>query len=109
MAVAMSSARSRPANGLSPRVNMLLIGLFHAFAPLVKALPMPFGGSVHALADEDLPKSPDDASLWLYLGIAIALVLAGGIFAGLTIACVYHGTPFVPPCADVAVQVDGPG
>ncbi|KAH7397435.1 hypothetical protein BKA66DRAFT_509151 [Pyrenochaeta sp. MPI-SDFR-AT-0127] len=82
----MSSARSRPGNGVSARVNVLLIGLFHAFAPLVKALPMPFGGIVHALADDDLPKSPNDAGLWLYLGIAIALVLAGGVFAGLTIA-----------------------
>ncbi|KAF1850124.1 DUF21-domain-containing protein [Cucurbitaria berberidis CBS 394.84] len=88
MAIAMSAARSRPGNGngLSSRVNMLLIGLFHAFAPLVKALPMPFAGVVHAFVDEDLPKSPNDASLWLYLGVAIALVLAGGVFAGLTIA-----------------------
>ncbi|CAO2647541.1 Nn.00g084630.m01.CDS01 [Neocucurbitaria sp. VM-36] len=86
MATAMSSARSRSGHGVSPRVNMLLIGLFHAFAPLVKALPMPFGGIVNALKDEDLPKSPNDASLWLYLGVAIALVLAGGVFAGLTIA-----------------------
>ncbi|KAL4932848.1 putative DUF21 and CBS domain protein (Mam3) [Aspergillus undulatus] len=30
--------------------------------------------------------SADDPSLWLYLGVAAALVLAGGAFAGLTIA-----------------------
>ena len=47
---------------------------------------------MNALADEDLPKSPEDASLWLYLGIAVALVLAGGVFAGLTIAYV-HAIP----------------
>ena len=41
--------------------------------------------TVNAL-EEDLPKSPDDAGLWIYLGVAIALVLAGGVFAGLTIA-----------------------
>lgn len=35
---------------------------------------------------EDLPKSPDDPQLWVYLGVAIALVLLGGVFAGLTIA-----------------------
>ncbi|RMD43429.1 hypothetical protein DV735_g1785, partial [Chaetothyriales sp. CBS 134920] len=35
--------------------------------------------------DEDLPDL-DDASLWLYLGIAAVLVLLGGAFAGLTIA-----------------------
>lgn len=28
----------------------------------------------------------DDASLWLYLGVAVILVLLGGAFAGLTIA-----------------------
>lgn len=36
--------------------------------------------------DEDLPKAPDDPSLWVYLGIAAVLVLLGGAFAGLTIA-----------------------
>ena len=66
------------------RVNMVLVCAFHAFAPLVKALPL--GGIVNALAEEELPKSPNDASLWLYLGVAVGLVLAGGVFAGLTIA-----------------------
>lgn len=90
MASAISAARSRPgaANGFSSpgiaRVNMLLVFVFHAFAPIVKALPLPFGGLVHALSEEAHPKN--DASLVLYLGIAIALVLAGGVFAGLTIA-----------------------
>lgn len=32
------------------------------------------------------PKSPTDPDLWLYLGVAAALVLSGGAFAGLTIA-----------------------
>ncbi|KAK3064227.1 hypothetical protein LTS18_009031, partial [Coniosporium uncinatum] len=36
--------------------------------------------------DEDSPKDPKDASLWAYLGVAVALVLLGGAFAGLTIA-----------------------
>lgn len=83
----MSSARSRPgtANGIT-RANVVLVALFHAFAPLVKAIPLPFGSTAHALADEDLPKSPEDASLWLYLSVALVLVLAGGVFAGLTIA-----------------------
>lgn len=35
---------------------------------------------------DDLPKDPDDPSLWLYLLIAAILVLLGGAFAGLTIA-----------------------
>ena len=89
MAMAMSAPRSRAANGSSLRTARLaFIGLFHAFAPMVTALPMPFGGVVSALkeADEDLPKGTDDPQLWLFLGIAVALVLAGGVFAGLTIA-----------------------
>jgi metal transporter CNNM len=90
MAMAMSAARSRPRNGSSLRsARLVFIGLFHAFAPIVTALPMPFGGMAGAFKrdpDEDLPKSPDNPQLWLYLGIAIALVLAGGVFAGLTIA-----------------------
>jgi metal transporter CNNM len=32
------------------------------------------------------PKSPGDAELWIYLSVAITLVLLGGVFAGLTIA-----------------------
>jgi metal transporter CNNM len=88
MASAMSAmratrSRSGATNGIA-RVNMLLVCLFHAFAPMVKAIPLPFAGFVHALAEEELPKK--DASLVLYLGIALALVLAGGVFAGLTIA-----------------------
>ena len=87
MASAISASRSAMGSVNGSRaghVNMLLVCVFHAFAPLVKALPL--GGIVNALADEDLPKSANDASLWLYLGIAVGLVLAGGVFAGLTIA-----------------------
>ncbi|KFY39822.1 hypothetical protein V494_03813 [Pseudogymnoascus sp. VKM F-4513 (FW-928)] len=35
---------------------------------------------------DDLPKSPDDPDLWLYLTVAMILVVSGGAFAGLTIA-----------------------
>ncbi|KAF2998550.1 hypothetical protein E8E13_005357 [Curvularia kusanoi] len=87
MAAAISASRSAVSsfNGSRVgRIHMLLACIVHAFAPFVRALPV--GGIVNALADEELPKSPEDASLWLYLGIAVALVLAGGVFAGLTIA-----------------------
>lgn len=93
MAAAISASRSAVGslNGSrTGRIHMLLVCIVHAFAPFVRALPL--GGAVNALADEDLPKSPEDASLWLYLGIAVALVLAGGVFAGLTIAYV-HAIP----------------
>lgn len=36
--------------------------------------------------EEDAPKDADDPNLYVYLGVAIALVLLGGAFAGLTIA-----------------------
>jgi metal transporter CNNM len=88
--MALAAARPRPlAAGASgaARLPVLLVALLHGFAPMVKALPL--AGVVSALHDDDdLPKSAQDASLWLYLGIAVALVLAGGVFAGLTIAYV---------------------
>ncbi|KAJ4299320.1 cell agglutination protein Mam3 [Kalmusia sp. IMI 367209] len=67
------------------RINTLLLALIHSFAPVAKALPL-FENAIRTLKDDDLPKDPADASLWVYLGIAIALVLLGGVFAGLTIA-----------------------
>ena len=36
--------------------------------------------------EEEPPMSPKDSSLWIYLAVAVALVLLGGAFAGLTIA-----------------------
>jgi metal transporter CNNM len=96
MADAISSVRlpTGRANGLfSPRqarLNTLIVCLFHSFAPAVKALPL-VQGAIHLLED-DLPKSPDDASLWVYLSTAMVLVLLGGAFAGLTIAYVLRRT-----------------
>jgi metal transporter CNNM len=72
-------------------INIARLALIYGLAPVVKAIPLFHTGAVHVLADEDAPKSPADASLWLYLGIALALVFGGGIFAGLTIA-------YVPRC-----------
>ncbi|KAI6857248.1 DUF21-domain-containing protein, partial [Hortaea werneckii] len=58
--------------------------------PLASAAPLGIfsrDGSAKILeGDEDLPKDPGDPSLWIYVGVAIALVLLGGAFAGLTIA-----------------------
>lgn len=111
MASAIRASRSSSAMGglngspRAGRVHMLLVCVFHAFAPLVKALPL--GGVVSALADEELPKSPDDASLWLYLSVAVGLVLAGGVFAGLTIAYA-HAIRRHCVTAD-SLQFNGPG
>ena len=87
----MSSVRSTgTANARSgarhASINIARLALIYGLAPVVKAIPLFHRDAIHVLEDEDLPKSPADASLWLYLGIAMALVLAGGVFAGLTIA-----------------------
>jgi metal transporter CNNM len=70
--------------------------LFLSFSqlPMISAIPTPTpltAFSHHGLwpANQDIgpePKPADDPSLWLYLSVAIALVLGGGAFAGLTIA-----------------------
>lgn len=95
----MSLARSRPANGLaSPRlarISLPLLTLLHAvFTPIVKALPL---GHIVTAFDgaQSESLSADDAGLWLYLSVAIALVLAGGVFAGLTIAYACYSSTIV--------------
>ncbi|TVY69036.1 Protein MAM3 [Lachnellula suecica] len=75
-------AASRPAT-LS-LAKLLVLGLMNL--PLLRALALPLSLSSTVIIDEDEGKSTEDASLWLYLGIALALVLLGGLFAGLTIA-----------------------
>jgi metal transporter CNNM len=57
--------------------------------PFVRAAPSSYASTLFSskqIADE--PKPPDDPGLWFYLGTAVALVLLGGAFAGLTIAFV---------------------
>ncbi|KAF2860588.1 DUF21-domain-containing protein [Piedraia hortae CBS 480.64] len=49
-------------------------------------LPVAGAAPVWRRQTEPEPKSPEDASLWIYLSIAIVLVLTGGTLAGLTIA-----------------------
>ncbi|KAI4187086.1 MAG: hypothetical protein LQ348_004144 [Seirophora lacunosa] len=51
--------------------------------PLLRAAPLRNGPFSTA---EDAPMSPSKPTLWVYLAVAIALVLVGGAFAGLTIA-----------------------
>lgn len=53
--------------------------------PLAHAAPI-YASLVGIQEKEDEGKSPEDPSLWLYLGVAAFLVILGGAFAGLTIA-----------------------
>jgi len=63
-------------------VKLCITSLCHL--PLSYAAPI-FSRGVRGF-EEDEGKEPGDPSLYLYLGIATALVLLGGAFAGLTIA-----------------------
>lgn len=71
------------------RVSVMLLAKA-LLVPLASAAPLSTLWAerpAHVLEDDvDAPKSPDDPNLWVYLGVAIALVLLGGAFAGLTIA-----------------------
>ncbi|KAF2279081.1 DUF21-domain-containing protein [Westerdykella ornata] len=87
-AVSSAAAAGSHAPGFSAlpqaRIRTLLLLLLHAFGPLSRAIPVP-QSIVRGLGDAG-PKDPADARLWVYLGTAVALVVAGGAFAGLTIA-----------------------
>ncbi|EON68628.1 hypothetical protein W97_07886 [Coniosporium apollinis CBS 100218] len=76
-------------NGISRTARLTLLNLLLvlvAYAPSIRALPTrrsPFG---YSITEDGEGKPADDPQLWAYLGTAVALVLLGGIFAGLTIA-----------------------
>ncbi|KAK5249172.1 cell agglutination protein Mam3, partial [Cryomyces antarcticus] len=71
---------------MRPAVLSLVKLLFLALAnlPFIRAAPL--GSSLVSVLEEASPKDPKDPQLWIYLGVAMALVLGGGAFAGLTIA-----------------------
>lgn len=73
-------------NGGYSSARLLLVGLVHAAVVCSAPITNSFRTFESDVSDE--PKSPEDAALWLYLGIALILVLLGGAFAGLTIAYV---------------------
>ncbi|KAF2269608.1 DUF21-domain-containing protein [Lojkania enalia] len=91
-AISLSPSAAGAANGFKRPWLVRRIMVFIIFIRLSAAVPVVLPilqrsvGSIHISNDEDLPKSPDDASLWVYLGTAVALTLGGGVFAGLTIA-----------------------
>lgn len=54
--------------------------------PLIAALPTSLQDVLVRRKEVEAPKPVSDPGLWLNIGIATALVLIGGVFAGLTIA-----------------------
>ncbi|KAK4989719.1 cell agglutination protein Mam3 [Elasticomyces elasticus] len=69
-------------------IKLLFLGLanlsYTGAVPILRRLPLP--RPLAHIFDEVDPKPVDDPNLWLYLGVAVFLVLLGGVFAGLTIA-----------------------
>ena len=74
-------ARSRPI--VLSGAKLLMLGITNL--PFLRAAPLGFLPS-SSFVQEDGAMPPDDAKLWIYLAIALGLVLLGGAFAGLTIA-----------------------
>lgn len=81
---AASSSRSNGYSSVALRPAVLGLAKL-LFLPLASAAPLLQARSKHD-GDEELPKDPSDPDLYVYLGVAVALVLLGGAFAGLTIA-----------------------
>lgn len=83
-------ATARPNNAFGAMRPAVLSAARLLLIPLASAAPLtslfPRHGPRILEDDEDLPKDPDDPGLWIYLSVAIFLVLLGGVFAGLTIA-----------------------
>ena len=77
-------------NGLAARrpailsiTKLLLLAVWNL--PFLTAAPVK-RSTFGIFAGEPEPKEPEDPTLWIYLSVALALVLLGGAFAGLTIA-----------------------
>lgn len=83
---------TRPQAGAIPvsryiNPNISLPSILRLFFSLIVAVSgSPISRRYNAAEDDGTAKPPDDPEFWLYIGIAIALVLGGGAFAGLTIA-----------------------
>lgn len=71
------SAFSRPA--FFSAAKLILFGLLNL--PFLRAAPAPFSAW-----EQPEPLPPRNPQLWIYLTVAVGLVLLGGAFAGLTIA-----------------------
>jgi hypothetical protein len=100
-------------NGNETSVRIAVVGLSKMLLLLLWNLPFvrssPIARQSFGILDDDDGAAPsDDPSTWVYLGTAVALVLLGGAFAGLTIAYVVGGLRLASNSL-TTVQIDGTG
>lgn len=82
---------ARAANGLTVTRPLLLSGarvlvITFTSLPLLRAAPTRNAPFTTLDEDEELPMPAHSPTLWIYMAVAVGLVLLGGVFAGLTIA-----------------------
>jgi metal transporter CNNM len=84
------NARRMPVGPAFASLRTAVLGLVRVLPlPLASAAPLGLWPEKHvgtAGHSHDAPEGFDDPNLWIYLSIAVFLVLLGGAFAGLTIA-----------------------
>ena len=89
--IVLKMAMPQATNSLVVKMPLLmsitkLLSLVFTSLPFSHAAPTRLEASaIWAVEDENVAQ-PDNPSLWIYLAVAVALVLLGGAFAGLTIA-----------------------
>lgn len=84
-------AIARPAVYSTAKAILLIV----LHVPLLHALPTRYSLLHVRTQDKDEAMPSDSPTLWIYLLVAIALVLLGGAFAGLTIALMGQVQPFL--------------
>ena len=88
---APAMAASQPGSGVIAAQRPIILSVAKIIfvvlgnLPLLQAAPTRLLPYI-TLAGEPEPIDPDEPTLWIYLVVAVALVLLGGAFAGLTIA-----------------------
>ena len=85
MAASGTMQTSMATSGGTSMTAIKFVLLLIAQLPLLRASPLQFS-AFRAHITEEAPLPAENATLWIYLVVAVALVLLGGAFAGLTIA-----------------------
>ncbi len=84
-AVAIGRTKSNGYNSYRPGANGFTKMLLLVLAQITHVAAAPLKPYIHLLLLEE-PDAAEGSSMVLYMSVAVALVLLGGAFAGLTIA-----------------------